>query len=58
MSNLHAHPILESVMDCHGIYAFSHSPNRFSFKNNFVSYLGGPNEQFGTHKGVFKCECI
>ena len=36
-------------MGCHGNHAFSHSPNHF-FKDNFVSHLGGPNEQFGTYE--------
>ena len=28
-------------------YAFSHRTTQFIFRENFVSHLGGPNEQFG-----------
>ena len=33
-------------MGCHGNHAFSHSPNEFIFENGFLSYSGGPREQF------------
>ena len=29
-------------MGCYGKHAFSHSLNKFIFKNNFVLHLGGP----------------
>ena len=36
-------------MGCHGIHAFSNSPNRFIFGEHFFSNNVGPREQFGTH---------
>ena len=40
-------------MSCHGNHAFSHSPYQNIFENNFVSHLGGPNEQFDNHENLF-----
>ena len=43
-------PILEDhIRGCHGNHAFSHSPCKISFEENFASHSEGPNEQFGTH---------
>ena len=45
-------PIIESVIGCHGKYAFSHSTNMFNFWDDFVSHLGDPSERFGTHENL------
>ena len=34
---------------CHGNHAFSHSPNKFMFRNIFFSFRG-PMKQFGTNE--------
>ena len=39
--------------DCHGNHAFSHSPNKFIFRNIFFSFRGGEGggmKQFGTNE--------
>ena len=35
------------IRGCHGNRAFSHSLCQNCFKDDLVSYLGGPNEEFG-----------
>ena len=37
-------------MGCHRNHAISHSLNQNYFEDTFISYPGGPNEQFGTHE--------
>ena len=38
------------IRGCHGNRAFSHSLCQNCFKDDLVSDLGGPNEQFGGAK--------
>ena len=46
---------LNSIMGCHGNHAFSHSPDRISFRT-FALHLGGLNEQFSLKKNALGCK--
>ena len=41
--------IIVSIPDLFLLSYFLYSPNRLFFQDNFVSHLGGPDEQFGTN---------